>query len=272
MTHIDIHPFNLIYCLGPRSGSSILIKCIEHSCKVKYCYEPFNPDCHDANFALYYKTHRNKNEEVSGKQKSFEAAFDELFRVAKTEGWRIIKHIDTQLTNDDNEKLINRCNRVVYLYRQNIFDMLISRYLSCTQKQTTGESFWNFPDESLIYKDERHLPKQDIEKYQAYCTLPRPPLSTNVLIDDFESFKHRHNEIKKQLKFKTHIVESYEEFYRNPSERFARIVDFFGFVIYNDIWKEFTNPKHKISSLETRRLIPNYDELSTKFKDKLILQ
>ena len=85
----------LIFAPVPRCGSTELTKYIGESCKISYMLEPFHP-MRDGRYNLHNLD----------------------FDLVKTLSW--------QLSDEDNKQLIQNADKVIFLNRTNIMDIILS--------------------------------------------------------------------------------------------------------------------------------------------------
>lgn len=250
---------NLIHCLTSRCGSTSLCRALNYSTVVKCCHEPFNPDCHDSRFAMNYTIHKHGFGDTRGVNTSFDDAYSSI--VLDRQNWNTIKNIDPHLNNEDSKKLIDACEATIYLYRENVFDSMVSSHLSWTlTEQEDNYKFWNFPPAAMI-GSVSDMSEYAQEAWEAYKTRQRKSLEINHIAKKFKYLKDRHRHIKNYLKDKKSIVISYEKLYNDSHSEFPKLASFLEYDIINDDWKKFFDPKKKVASEESKKLIENYDEL-----------
>ena len=250
----------LIFCLQPRCGSSVISRSIAYSTNLVMCSEPFNPDCHDGRYAMDYLIHKHKiGDDTYGVNQSFEQAFNLV-----SEKWDInntfIKHIGFQLNESDTQKLIDKSDNIIYLYRRNMFDAEISRYLSYSLRQETNLHFWNFNNKILL-NDKSYMNSEQKKTFETFMKLKRPAFEINQFENRIKLIENNHHLFLKMLKGKKHMIETYEDFYADPINRFPRIINQFETKIVNNGWRKFMRPQNKICNENIHKLIENYEEL-----------
>jgi len=259
---------NLIYCLTPRCGSTSLAQAIEWSTGNRVCAEPFNPDCHEGRFAMNYRVHKHNLGDVSGLQKDFEMAYADILRDRQL--WSVLKHLREHLNEEDNKNLINKSDSILYLYRNNLFDYIVSMHLSRSISEDPDNiMFWNFSGRAKVF-GHSEMSKYAKRAREIYNTRPRSSINTSLFKNWCQDIKNQHIKTKGYLKNKNAMILSYESLYSHSNTKYMEIIDFFGYKIKNDLWKKMFEPINKVASEQAKSLIENYEDV-IKYREELIL-
>lgn len=97
---------NLIFCIYPRCGSTVLCLSLQKSCMVDVCHEPCSID-----------------------------EIPDYCNISK-----IMSNLNDEQTN---KKFIDNSRNILLLYRQNMLDVILSEHMSLTFKTKSGIQIWN---------------------------------------------------------------------------------------------------------------------------------
>ena len=114
---------NLIFCVHPRCGSTVLCLALQQSCKIDVCHEPLS--------------------------------------ISEIKEYHSIAKVVSSLNYDTiNKKFIDASKNILLLYRNNILDAILSEHMSSTFKTENGIEIWNTVcNESISEKDKEDFYK-----------------------------------------------------------------------------------------------------------------
>lgn len=218
---------NLIFCPFPRCGSTSLCISLQNSCSIEILHEPESLDqIHSANL-------------------------------------NNIKALSTGLNQHDNCTLIDNSSNLVFLYRQNLLDIVTSYFASINFVTKSGIGIWNFAENSNITEQDKNdflnTVRPDIDKH----------FFQETLIDVIERTHYYHSYIKDN--HSNYTIVAYEELY-GSSDIFIDIAARFKLTIRNDEYKHVLNRKNKINTRQNyHKIINNYRNFFNLYKDLNII-
>ena len=224
----------------PRSGSTSLAKVLAGSKDVKMCIEPFNKDHSkwDDNNKDYYKS-------VKSTEK-LDKALIEIFKK-----YSAIKCLDYQLPKRLYYRLLNKKDlKIVFLKRKNLGDATLSNAIAEQTKE------WHKVKSEDIYSNLKPINVNRLEKWISYV---------GSLSDTYLSFLKNHRK-------EDFLLLYYENLYINSfkinKQNILKICKYLEISPPSDniIKKYMTPSKVKINYSNIYSKIPNYSEISSKFK------
>lgn len=213
---------NLIFCPFGRCGSTSLCFALQKSCLINILHEP----------------------------SSLEQVYDSKYTT--------IKSLSTTLNEQDNRNLIDTSSNLIFLYRQNLLDIVISYFTSKNFVTKSGIEIWNFAENSNITEEDKKdflntiRPDIDIRFFQ------------ETLIDVIERTHYYYNYIKHN--HSNYIVVAYEDLYSN-SNVFTDVAAKFDLSIVNNKYKDILDIKKKINTRQNySKIINNYNDFFSLYK------
>ena len=221
---------NLIFCPYGRCGSTVLCTAIKDSClsydQTKVIYEPFTQfsDCHDLQ-----------------KLENSKSKIDII-----SEKINVVKHIvHGHATEELHKYIISKSSKILFLYRENIFDQYVSFFMSITN-----------PKKIFNIHRNHSIDKDDIE---SFYNQERPAIQIKEAIKDVKDIiclvKKWHSYIEN---FDNVITMSYENLY-SDTNNFKKICNFFNLDLLNNDYMDILSKNNKMNNEETyTKVIPNY--------------
>lgn len=225
-----------IICLTGRCGSTSLLTALVNSLNLSFISEPFNKsNVYQPDWIL----------NVTSKN---------LVQTLKQQNIQIFKHILYQ--SNDNKKIISDCDKVIFMYRANFLDYILSNFFSSTYFDLSGQHCWHKHDRQ--YK---------------FFELMRPPTQLEHISSLFTETQQRLSYFSHFLSISNieHKFVSYEDFYtESVLSNFHDLCDFLELTPLNESGYQFLSPENKLNNQETfEKLIPNFSE-AQKFKNLIL--
>jgi hypothetical protein len=219
----------LIFGLVPRCGSTSILKAINCSTKFDLIIEPFNPDA--ARWAPKLFEEAESQEDILEKILSLGA-----------DG---IKHLEYQVDEELNEKLINVASKKILIYRSNQLEVCSSQWMSESYQKEFGRDIW-------------HPEGIDIENVTDFFTWTRPPLPAHWLNEQIKKFKNLCDHYGRIFNAKDTLIIRYEDFFRPNMFSISKLCDYLECELLNEEWKQIFSPKNKFNKSPIKdKLIPN---------------
>lgn len=230
----------LIFSPVPRSGSTALCEYIAYSSESTLSVEPYNPEC-------------NENRQIALKDK-----FEEI------QTYDIIKILGWPLDILDNFEIIDVAEKVIFLYRESVFDTMLSNIVSMT-----------YSGEYKIYSKNRLKNSFNSDVAQSllnhFYSEIRPPINLKdfaiCYFDFIKSIHCYYNYVKFYHSKKTLIVK-YEDIYsQNQMHELDKIMSFLNLQVKNTDSLSLMSAANKLNNHETyTKIIPNFNEVLDWYK------